>query len=148
MKNKTKKIPEHIGKKTFTLSDPIFRQRIFVLLNQDEKSYEKFLNKQKVKDVGEKDFELNRFKGISTHLDSADGTRDYIIVLKEFNWSIFHQGTLIHEITHIVFRIFESNNIPFNDQTQEFIAHSIGRIYEDIAHKLLTITYSTKKKKK
>lgn len=137
MKKKT--IPSKIGAKTFTFTDPIFRQRIFVLLNQDEHSYVKFLNKHKITDTGDKKLDLDRFNGFTTHLQNEDGTREFIIVLKEFDWSIFHQGTLIHEITHVVIRIFESNNIPFNADTQEFIAHSIGRIYEMIARKLLVL---------
>jgi len=139
MKKKVKTIPDKIGKKIFKLEDPIFRQRIFVLLNIDEKGYAKFLNKLKVKDVGTKDFELGRFQGLSTYLDDKDGTRDYLILLKEFNWTIKHQGTLIHEITHTVIKIFNSNNIPFNEYTQEFIAHEISGLYEMISRKLLII---------
>jgi len=135
----TKTIPEKIGIKTFKLCDPIFRQRIFVLLNQDEKSYERFLNRQKVKDIGEKDLTLSRFQGFSTYLDDKDGVRDYVILLKEFNWAIKHQGTLIHEIVHTVIKIWESNNIPYNADTQEFLAHSIAGLYEQIADKLLVI---------
>lgn len=134
-----KTIPEKIGPKTFVLYDPIFKQKINVLLNQDEKSYCKFLNKLKVKDVGKKDLELSMFQGFSTYLEREDGLREYIILMKEFNWCIKNQGTLIHEIVHTIIKIWESNNIPYNADTQEFLAHSIGGLYEDIAHKLLVI---------
>src|SRR3990167_2171955 len=138
MKKKIKKIiPEKIGPKTLVFADPIFRQRIYVLLNQDEKGYQRFLNRVKAKDVGDKEFEVHRFKGFTTHIDSSDGTRDYVIYMKEFQWAILHQGTLIHEIVHVVVRIFQSNNIPFNPDTQEFIAHAVGRIYEMISHRIM-----------
>lgn len=138
MKKKIKTIPEKIPARTFKIYDPIFRQRIYVLLNQDQNSYVRFLNKHKIKDAT-KEFPLTRFQGMSTNIDAEDGTRDYLILLKEFNWTIKHQGTLIHEVTHTVIKIFDSNNIPFNAETQEFIAHAIGRIYEMIAEKLLVI---------
>ena len=131
-----KVIPNKIGKRTIKIFDPIFRQRVYILLNQDQSDYVKFLNRQKIKDAA-KEFDLSRFKGMTTHIDNEDGTRDYLILLKEFNWAILHQGTLIHEITHLVIKIFEANNIPFNHDTQEFIAHSISRIYELLANKLL-----------
>ena len=137
-KKKVKTIPEKIGARTFQVIDPIFRQRIFVLLNQDQDSYAKFLTKNKIKDT-DREFSLDRFNGVCTWLENQDGTRDYLILLKEFDWSIFHQGTLIHEITHCVIKIFDGNNIPFNHDTQEFIAHSISRIYEMIAKKLLVV---------
>jgi len=138
MKKKRKKIIlEKIGKRTIKIFDPIFRQRIYVLLNYNEKDYEKFLNRHKIINIEKEDLALDRFTGFSTYLEDNDGVRDYLILLKEFNWSIFHQGTLIHEIIHIVIKIFSGNNIPFNEDTQEFIAHMTGRIYEEIAHKLL-----------
>lgn len=140
MKKIIKTIPDKISKKVYKVYDPIFRQKIWVLLNHSSKDYEKFLNKRGIKDVGDKEFYFNRVSGFATHIEpKEDEPREYLILLKEFDWSIFHQGTLIHEITHIVFRIFESNNIPFNQDTQEFIAHSIGGIYESIARKLLVI---------
>ena len=140
MKKKVvKTIPDKIPPRIFKVFDPIFRRRIYVLLNHDQNSYVKFLNRQKIKDADKDMGAFDRFTGFSTHIDNTDGTQDFLILLKEFNWTIFHQGTLIHEITHIVVRIFALNNIPFNVDTQEFIAHSIARIYEDIAHKLLVI---------
>lgn len=140
MKKIIKTIPDKISKKVYKVYDPIFRQKIWVLLNHSSKDYEQFLNKRGIKDVGDKEFYFNRVSGFATYIEPKDDEpREYLILLKEFDWSIFHQGTLIHEITHIVFRIFESNNIPFNQDTQEFIAHSIGGIYESIARKLLVL---------
>ena len=139
MKKKIKTIPEVIPKRTFSICDPIFRQQIYVLINQDEKSYCKFLTRIGVKKIEKEYLECSRFQGFSTYVENEDGVRDYIIFLKEFNWTIRHQGTLIHEITHTVIKIFESNNIPFNHDTQEFIAHSITGIYEALCRKLLVI---------
>ena len=133
-----KTIPDKIGKKTFRVFDPIFRQRIYVLLNQDQNDYVKFLTKHKVKDVETDKFYFDRISGFSTFVEMGEGEpRMYLIILKEFNWAIFHQGTLLHEIVHIVIKIFDANNIPFNADTQEFIAHSVARLFEDIAYKLL-----------
>lgn len=142
MKKKTihKTIPDPIGTKTFVIFDPIFRQKIHVLLNQNEKSYERFLNRRKVKDIGKKNFDLHMFQGLSTYIEAEDGYREYVILLKRFNWCIKDQGTLIHEIVHTVIKIWESNNIPYNADTQEFLAHSVGGLYELIAEKLLVIT--------
>lgn len=134
-----KTIPEKIGSKTFTLYDPIFSQRVYVLLNQDEESYARWLTRHKVKDVGKKDMSLTMFQGFSSWIEDADGTREYIILLKHFDWTIKHQGTLIHEIVHTIIKIWDSNNIPYNADTQEFLAHSIGNLYEMISRKLLVI---------
>lgn len=134
-----KTIPDKIGSKTFTLYDPIFSQRIYVLLNQDEKSYARFLTRHKVKNVGKRDLSLTMFQGFSSWIEDEDGTREYIILLKHFTWTIKHQGTLIHEIVHTIIKIWEFNNIPYNSDTQEFLAHSIGGLYEMISRKLLII---------
>lgn len=139
-----KTIPATIPKRDFIIYDPIFRQRIYILLNKDEKDYAKFLNKQKIKDVEERSFGLNKFKGLSTYIDNEDGTRDYLILLKEFQWTIDNQCTLIHEIVHTIIKIWQSNNIPYNNDTQEFLAHSIDHLYGMIAKKLL-VKVGTKK---
>jgi len=138
-KKKVKIIPDKIPSRVFYIIDPIFRIRIHILLNVDEKGYERFLNRNKVKDITERDLSLNKFQGFSTSFLCEDGRIEFVILLKEFQWAILHQGTLIHEIVHTVMKIHESNNIPFNCDTQEFIAHSIARIYEMISKKLLVI---------
>lgn len=140
MKKKIKTIPEKISQRTFTVIDPIFRQRIFVLLNQDQNSYIKFLNKNDIVDTEKKDFSLDRLRGMSTWIDNKDtGLRDYLILLKEFDWTLSEQNTLIHEIVHTIIKIWDSNNIPHNTDTQEFFAHSIGNLYEQIGRKLLVL---------
>lgn len=131
-----KRIPEKIGPRTFKLFDPIFKQRIWVLLNADGEYFNEFLKKHNASDETSTDKWAN-FSAFATQMDSEDKPSEYIICMREFNWSIFNQGTLIHEIVHIVIRIFAANNIPFNKDTQEFIAQMVGRIYEDVAHKLL-----------
>lgn len=138
MKKRKKKIPRSMGTLTLKVTDPIFRQEIHVLLNHTQESYACFLKKHKVED-SDRNQPIARFAGFTTSWDADDGPRNYLILIRRFQWSIFHQGTLIHEITHVVMRIFESNNIPFNQDTQEFIAHAVARIYEDVAHELLVV---------
>lgn len=130
-----KRIPHSIGKRYFQIYDGIFARRVHVLLNYTPQDYEKWLNTKKIKDVGIKNF--NDFAGWSTEIESSDGQTELIIFVSHFNWAIKCQGTLIHEITHTVVKLFNHNNIPFNSDTQEFFAHLISRMYEDIAHKLL-----------
>ena|SRR3990167_4569259 len=73
-------IPDKIPSKTFYILDPIFRIRIHVLLNQDEKSYEKWLNRQKVKDLEERDLRLDKFTGFSSSFNCEDGRMEMIIL--------------------------------------------------------------------
>jgi hypothetical protein len=124
---------------SFWIADPIFRQRIWILVNYDKESYIKFLTKEKVQNLKEETEglrELNQFQGWVTTINNKDGIEEYILWVSKFNWTLSCQNTLIHEITHVVMRIFEGNNIPFNIHTQEFIAHSIGNIYESIGERL------------
>lgn len=137
-KRKEKKkvtIPEKIGKKKLTIQDPIFRRRVHVLINHTVPDYVRFLNRMKVKDVAKDN--MSDFAAWAAPIGFDDRPTEYVIFMPEFQWAIYHQGTLIHEITHVVIRIFDNNNIPFNHDTQEFIAHAIARMYEDVAHKLL-----------
>ncbi len=134
-----KKKYKEMGQKKIVIFDPIFKQKIHVLLNYDEVAYRKFLKSENATDESNTSATAANedFAGFTTFMIDARGRREFIILVKEFEWKIQNQGTLIHEITHVIIRIFESNNIPFNKDTQEFIAHSIGNIYEMIARKIV-----------
>jgi hypothetical protein len=135
-KKKIKKtIPEKIPKRYFVVWDSIFKQKINVLLNHSPEEYEKWLNKNKVKDIVVKDY--NDFSGWVSEFTTEKGKTERILFLTTFQWAIKHQSTLIHEIVHVIIKIWQFNNIPFNADTQEFLAHSIANLYEDIAEKLL-----------
>mgnify|MGYP007100072807 CR=1 FL=1 len=132
---KVKKIPDKIPKRYFKVSDSIFHQTIHILLNHTAEQYVQFLNRLKVKDVIDKTFD--DFAGFTTAIEITDKPTEWVIYVKEFEWTIKNQGTLIHEIVHAVIRIWQHNNIPYNADTQEFLAHSIANLYEDITRKLL-----------
>lgn len=132
-----KTMPDKIQKRCFVVYDAIFKQKIHILINHTPQEYEKWLNKNKVKDIIVK--EIEDFTGWVSDFTTEKGTTERIIFIPNFNWTIKNQGTLIHEIVHIIIKIWQSNNIPFNVDTQEFLAHSISNLYEDIAHKLLVV---------
>ena len=131
----TKTIPVDIGKRYFVIYDSIFHRRIHVLLNHDSKSYAKWLSKMRAIEVDGSNFD--DFAGFSSTVTPKSGPTEFVIFVREFEWSIKSQGTLIHEIVHTVMKIWDSNNIPHDLSTQEFLAHSIHNLYEDIARKLL-----------
>lgn len=137
MKKKINKlsIPDTIPKKYFVVYDSIFKQRIHILINHTPEQYEKWLNRKKIKDVVVKDY--NDFQGWVSEFITEKGNTERILFIPNFQWAIKHQGTLIHEIVHAIIKIWSFNNIKFNEDTQEFLAHSIANLYEDIAYKLL-----------
>lgn len=141
-----KTIPEKIPKRYFVVYDAVFNQKIHVLMNHTPEDYERWLNRNKVKDVALKS--LDDFAGWVSDFTTEEGQTQRILFIPRFNWAIKCQGTLIHEIVHVIIKIWSANNIPFNADTQEFLAHSIGRLYEEIAQKLLVPLPKANKKKK
>lgn len=140
MKRKVvKTLPDKIPKRYFTVFDAVFHRRIHILLNHTPQDYAKWLNKVKAEDVSEKEFD--DFAGFTSTVSVKDRPTEFLIYIKHFEWTIKDQGTLIHEVVHAIVRIWESNNIPYNTHTQEFLAHSIANLYEDIARKLLVIKH-------
>lgn len=128
-------LEKDIPKFVIKIYDCIFHQQVTCLINHNEQDYCKWLNKNKIKDIDDKSFD--NFAGFATEYTEDNGVVKRLIVLPEFQWTLKNQGTLIHEITHVIVKIFAANNIPFNVNTQEFIAHSIGNMYEDIGRALL-----------
>ena len=123
----------------FEISETIFNRRVHVLLNATQKEWKAFTKKVGVTTDSSGVFEdAANFEAFSTQIDSSDRPTQWVIVLKNFDWTIKDQGSLIHEIVHTIVKIWKSNNIPFTPDNQEFLAHSIGNLYEDIVRKILT----------
>jgi len=130
-----KKIQKKIPRKFIEIYDPIFSRRINILLNYSPEEYYSWLTRNKIK--YNKDDNFSDLAGFCTYIEDENGQTEILIYINPFDWTILCQGTLIHEITHAVVRIFNLVNIPFTTETQEFFAHMIGRIYEDIAEKIV-----------
>jgi len=126
---------DKVDKKTITVHDPVFEQKIIVLLNHTNEDFKNFEKKHGVVNGGE-DLDPN-FMGFTTHLSSDEEPNIYIIFIPKFNWTIQDQQTLIHEIIHVTFRIWGANNIAFIPETQEFLAHQVDKTYGLIAQKLI-----------
>lgn len=125
-----------IGKRELVISEAIFKRKVNVLLNFTPADFEKWCKKKGDKEYKD-DGKERDFTAFSCDLSGKDKPTEWIICMKHFDWTIKDQGTLIHEIVHTVVKIFQCNNIPFNNDTQEFLAHNIGNIYEDICRKIL-----------
>ena len=120
--------------KQFVVYDPIFKQEVNVFINQP---YEKFIKWQKKIGVVNLDDDRNyNFLAFTTHIDGEKTRTKYVIWISEFDWTLDNQETLVHEIVHAVIRIWDTNNIELSKHTQEFFAHSVGRLYSDIGAKL------------
>lgn len=120
--------------------DPIFKQDIRVFLNCTNEEYVEFQKKAGVSSPDKTDANQLAF---TTHLACDDEPNIYVVWIKHFDWTIDDQATLIHELIHLVVRIWGANNIQMIPETQEFFAHSVDKLYSMIALKLLP-----KKKKK
>ena len=127
-----------INKRIFTVYDPIFEQKIKVFANCEYKSLVRFFIKNNIpKEEAE---ERHLFDNFTTSIFNDDNNyRCYIIFIKHFEWTLDDMNTLIHETTHTIINIWDNNNIKVTKETQEFFAHTIGNLFEDISRKLLSI---------
>lgn len=130
----TKKIT--IGKTTLKIYDPIFKQKIMCFFNCDEANYVAFQKRLGVSNLD--GYDPNNI-AFTTHISAEGEPNTYVIWLKHFDWTIDDQASLIHELIHVVVRIWEANNIKFIPETQEFFAHSVDQLYSLIAAKLLKV---------
>lgn len=123
-------------KQYFEVEENIFKRKIKVFLNYTPEDYDKWCKKNGV--IDERGWS-KEFMASSFEFDHEDRATQWGIFIKHFNWSIGSQGSLIHEIVHTIIKIWSVNNIPYNKDTQEFLAHSIAGLYEDISAKILKV---------
>lgn len=129
-----------LGKMAFTVNERIFNRIVHVLLNYDEAAFDDWAKRRGAEQEGRDSWLAANFDAFSSHLSGENSPTEWIICISKFNWTTRDQASLIHEITHTIIKIFAMNNIPFNFDTQEFLAHEIGNLYQDIADKILAVT--------
>ena len=130
-KKKLKKV-----KRSFCVRESIFQRPVHVFLNL---SYEEYQEWQKKFAPEATDLDLGdnpNYQAFSTEITGGGKPTEWIIFLREFDWTLNNQGSLIHEIVHTIIKIWKENNIPFNSDTQEFLAQSVSNLYEDIGKEL------------
>ena len=123
----------------FQVYEGIFNRRIHILLNYSVEEYDKWV--KKLDKTYEGKANDNDFQAWSSEIIVSDQPTEWIISLKDFHWTISNQGSLIHEIVHTIIKIWAKNNIPFTPDTQEFLAHSVSNLYEDICRKCYKLGY-------
>lgn len=136
MSKRTKKIKQADKKQYFEVEESIFHRKVKVFLNYSDEDYAKWCKKNSVLDERG---DSKEFAASSFEFDHEERPTQWAIFIKRFNWSIGSQGSLIHEIVHTIIKIWSMNNIPYNKDTQEFMAHSVANLYEDIAAKILNV---------
>lgn len=126
---------EQLAPINFKTFDPIFGQEVHVFCNCDLNTYVRWQKKVGASNIDE-DFNPN-FAAFSTHVSGDDIPNKYVIWVNHFNWTLDDQASLLHEIIHTIFRIWDANRIPVCQETQEFLAASADKMYSTIAAKIM-----------
>lgn len=141
------KQPE-IKKQYFEVRECIFNRIVHVFINYSHDEFAKVARRKGAKDYKDDPDYDNNFAAFSTQMGIAGRPDQWVICIKEFNWTIADQGKLVHEIVHTIIRIWTLNVIPFTPDNQEFLAYSIGNLYEDIAAKIHSLNSQKKRVRK
>lgn len=131
---------EKIGKRYFWVREPVFHRKVHIFLGYSSKEFDQWWARghKVIKPIEDETYNDN-FHDFSTEINQDGKATEWCIVLGDFNWTIDHQGSLIHEVVHTVVKIWNKNNIPSNIHTQEFLAHEVATLYEDIAGKIFRL---------
>jgi hypothetical protein len=134
---------QKIGKLYFTVREAIFKRKVHCFINYSDADFQEWCDKKRCANLGgDSGIDLAAF---STEIEGLNRPTEWIIVLKNFDWTIGDQNSLIHEIVHTIIKIWAINNMRVNLDTQEFFAHEVGELYGEIAAQIRKL--SVKKKK-
>ena len=132
-------------KQYFKLNEAIFDRPVHVFLNYSHSEFVKWVRKYGVdRYKNDNEYDVN-FYAFSTIIHGKNRPDEWVICMQSFDWTIKDQGSLIHEIVHTILKIWNNNNIPHTLDNQEFLAHSVGQLYEDIAAKIFRLKKIKKK---
>lgn len=149
VKEKSSKLTKP-GKLYFKIKECVFHRTVHIFINYTNAQYnvwlKKYINKFGGTVVGENREEFDdNFDAFSSSWDVKGHPREWAVAVKDFDWTIQDQGTLIHELVHTIIKVWDFNNIPVSADSQEFFAYSIGNMYEDVAHQIFKRTKRIKK---
>lgn len=121
-----------IGKMYFKVRDRIFERTVHVFINYSDEDLKEFGKPRAWF------FDLSYGPRCAYSLQiGKDGKLDeWVIAVKEFDWTISDIGTLVHECHHTIVKIFDQHLVKINVDTQEFSATAEGLLFEDIARKI------------
>jgi hypothetical protein len=120
----------------FTVRDSIFGVKVHVLLNCSEEDFRKWCKRHGAEDYSSQKLNPN-FCGFSTYLTCEEAPDKYLIFINEFNWTIPDQNTLVHEIVHTIFKIWDRAGGIVSFGSQEFFAVTVGKMYVSIAKEIM-----------
>lgn len=72
----------------------------------------------------------------------------YYLWIEEFNWSIEHQGVLIHELSHFVDKVLSNAGISIGIKNTEVRAYYLEYIFMKVYSQLKPLYTNTKKQGK
>lgn len=135
-----------VGKRYFWVREPVFRRKVHVFLGYSNSEFDRWWAKghRLVKEGVDDPAYNDNFLAFSTQINEDNKATEWCIVLGDFNWTIDNQGTLIHEVVHTIIKIWALNNIPVTKENQEFLAHEVAILYEDIAGKIFRLKRKAK----
>ncbi len=122
---------------------PIYDIGIKLLLNCSEEEACNYFNKKYQLNII-----TNGYAGFNQLIGSPNNGKISLVWIKEFDWTIFSQKTLVHELTHTVFGILDCAGIPINFDNQESFTYLIDYIYGECLSKLKNLHPKLSSKKK
>lgn len=126
---------KHPPKVQVYLIEKVFKLPIYILFNFTEKDLIDWEKKRGISPHASD--ELSVFSGRAYNYRDNDGVYTSVVWIRYFNWNITGLGTLVHELFHVVFRLFEKQNMQVADSNQEFFALIINALYEDACQEYL-----------
>lgn len=108
--------------KYYPIHDKVYRKNFHLVVNETEDDFYRWIveNNQNKQDEELKKLISGGVKGLTIFEEDKPY---YYIYVKEFDWKIDDQATLVHELNHFVDFVFEKSGVPINTENTEVRAY-------------------------
>jgi hypothetical protein len=108
------------------IKEAIFGRRVHLFLGWTNEEFDKWSG---CTDPGDK--VSSDFAAFSCSIRYKRGRpTEWAVVIFDWQWLARDYNSLVHELTHALIQIWALNNMRVNEDTQEFFAHSLGKMTE------------------
>jgi len=118
--------------KKIKIKDNIYHRYLWFITDCEEKEFNEWLEKK----YGLEKIEENSNVARLTTVINEKKECHYYIWIEEFNWTIWQQAAVAHEILHFVFKVMEEIGVKYCDESEEAFTYYFENIMIEIWKKL------------
>ena len=108
---------------SYLIQEPVFETSVALIVNCSFEEMKKWDEARRHPDEDPLSDREKNANGFCYAARNKLGEHCFVVYVKKFDWTVQCMGVLIHELTHLIFRICDYKNIPIRLENDEVFCY-------------------------